>query len=108
MSAAAILLMIVGCNGGVEDCREIPAPAPFYSSIESCETDNATVAARHADDFDSIFGVCAPFDEDLVGFDAEIVWDVSVEGGLVVAVEPMSGEGVYVLARTAAPTVQRF
>ena len=107
MNTAAILLMIVGCNGGAEDCRELPAPAPFYSSIESCEDDNAFTAARHADEFDRIFGVCASVDEALVGFDTEIVWDVTLEEGLTVAVEPMSGEEVYVLARTDEPTVHR-
>lgn len=107
MSAAAILLMIVGCNGGAEDCRELPAPAPFYSSIKACEHDNALAAARHSGDFDHIFGACASFDEDIIGFDVEIVWDVSMEEGLTVAVEPMSGEHVYVLARTAEPFVQK-
>lgn len=108
MSAAAILLMIVGCNGGAEDCRELPAPAPFYSSTESCEADNAKAVERHSDDFDYVFGACALFDEDLLGSDAEIVWDVSMEGGLVVAVEPLAGEGVFVLARTVAPMVERY
>lgn len=107
MSAAAILLMIVGCNGGAEDCRELPAPAPFYSSIESCEADNALAATHHSANFDRIFAACAAVDADLVGHDVEIVWDVSMDEGLTVAVEPMSGEEVYVLARTAEPTVQR-
>lgn len=107
MGAAAILLMIVGCNGGVEDCRELPAPAPFYASIEECAADNALTVAQHGTDFDHIFSACAAFDADMVGTDAEIVWDVTFEDGLVVAVEPMPGEEVYVLARIAAPAVQR-
>lgn len=107
MNAAAVLLMIVGCNGGVEECRELPTPAPFYASVESCEADNAFATAQHSDHFDLIFSACAPFDEDLIGIDAEIVWDVSIEDGLTVAVEPITGEDVYVLARTAEPSVQQ-
>ena len=102
MGAAAILLMIVGCNGGVEACHELPAPAPFYASIEECAADNALTVAQHGTDFDLIFSACAAFDADMVGTDSEIVWDVTNEDGLVVAVEPMPGEDVYVLARIAA------
>ncbi|MGY6707990.1 MAG: hypothetical protein ACXIVF_06650 [Rhizobiaceae bacterium] len=107
MNAAAVLLMIVGCNGGLEECRELPAPAPFYASIEDCEADDAFAKARHSDSFDHIFSACAPFDDGLIGGDAEIVWDVTPEDGLIVAVEPMSGEDVYVLARSAEPSVQQ-
>ena len=107
MGAAAILLMIVGCNGGVEDCRELPAPAPFYASIEECEADNTLAATRFRAELDHIYGACAAFDADMIGTDAEIVWDVTREDGLVVAVEPTAGEEVYVLARIAAPAVQR-
>ncbi|NMG38195.1 hypothetical protein GRZ55_02940 [Chelativorans sp. ZYF759] len=107
MSAAAILLMIVGCNGGVEECHEIPAPAPYYASIGDCEADGKQAAARHAGQFDEVFRVCAAFDPDLVGEDADIVWDVTAEDGLVVAMEPIHGEDVYVLARTIAPAVQQ-
>ena len=107
MGAAAILLMIVGCNGGVEDCREIPAPAPFYASVEDCAADGALAIAQYRADFDQIYNACAAFDGELMGADAEIVWDVTSEDGLVVAVEPMAGEDVYVLARIAAPAVRR-
>lgn len=107
MSAAAILLMIVGCNGSLEDCRELPAPEPFYSSIETCEADNVLAAVHHSGDFDQVFGACAVFDEGLVGSDAEIVWDVSRDEGLTVAVEPITGEAVYVLARNPEPSLQK-
>ena len=106
MGAAAILLMIVGCNGGVEDCRELPAPAPFDDSIEDCEADSKLAISQHTNEFDHVYGACAAFDADMVGMDAEIVWDVSFDQGLVVALEPIPGEEVYVLARVAAPAVQ--
>lgn len=97
MGTAAIILMVVGCSGGLEDCREIAVPAPHYVSGRQCEQDMHDVIDGNAARFDHVFGACSYLDPDLLQFDVEIVWDVSVLKGLEVALEPVI-DGEIVLA----------
>lgn len=97
MGTAAIILMVVGCSGGLEDCREIAVPAPHYVSGRQCEQDMHDVIDGNAARFDHVFGACSYLDPDLLQFDVEIVWDVSVLKGLEVALEPVV-DGEIVLA----------
>ena len=37
MEHIAAILLLVGCTDDMLVCRELPAPAPVYESIEECE-----------------------------------------------------------------------
>jgi hypothetical protein len=103
LGTAAILLMVVGCTGGLDDCREISVPASHYASTQDCEHDMNLVVEGASSRFDHIYGACAHFDEELLQTDVEIVWDVTALNGLEVSLEPVIGDDM-VVARHADPS----
>jgi len=105
LGTAAILLMVVGCSGGLEDCREISVPAPHYISSRQCEQDMVDVINGKSDMFDHVFGACSYFDPDLLQFDVEIVWDVSILKGLEVALEPVIDEEIVLAGQDDPSTL---
>lgn len=105
MGTAAILLMVVGCSGGLEDCREIAVPAPHYISSRQCEQDMHDVIDGNAARFDHVFGACTYFDPDLLQSDIEIVWDVSILKGLEVDLEPVIDEEIVLAGQDGSSTL---
>ncbi|MCO5064777.1 MAG: hypothetical protein M9924_10190 [Rhizobiaceae bacterium] len=87
MEHIAALLLIVGCSGNLDQCKEIPAPGPvIYETMEECaadlpqaRTDTQTLAAR-------VFSQCVYVDPAMEEEDAELVWDITPDGHLKAAV----------------------
>ncbi len=98
MGLTATLLLVVGCTGGLADCRELPGNTPFFETVLECEAERAATISRHSTPQESIFGACVEFDTGLIGADAEIVWQLSEDGQLLVAVLPVEDEGPLLAA----------
>lgn len=88
MEHIAALLLIIGCSQDLADCRELPAPMPVvFETAEECDAVLPSVAGRIASGDARLFARCVEVDPALEEMDAELVWDVTDEKGLVASVE---------------------
>ncbi|RIK87866.1 MAG: hypothetical protein DCC69_03475 [Hyphomicrobiales bacterium] len=96
MEHIAAFLLIVGCSPDLAQCRELPAPLPVYETIEDCQAGIGAASAAHEGAAPRVFSRCFEVDPLLTETDAEIVWDVTAEGGLTATVEPYEPPDVLV------------
>jgi hypothetical protein len=110
MEHVAALLMLVGCSTDLGECRELPAPTAMFETMDECDSrlNDALVGAAGA--YPRVFANCIELDPALEEVDAEIVWDVTNNGGLVASVELIGNPGILVASsndRTGGETVSR-
>ena len=86
MEHIAALLLIVGCSGDLNECRELPAPVPLYETAEDCSTSLSQSQKLFAGASDKVFATCVMVDPAMEEEDAELVWDIQ-DGKLVASVE---------------------
>lgn len=95
MEHIAALMLIIGCSPDLAQCRELPAAVPVVFETEE-ECDQALPQAlRTVDTQDArLFARCIEVDPAMEEMDAELVWDVTAEEGLVAFVDtsPPAGE----------------
>lgn len=96
MEHIAAFLLIVGCSPDLADCRELPAPLPVYETIEDCEAEIDAARVAHEGEAAHVLSRCFEVDPLLTETDAEVVWDVTAEGGLTASVEPYVSPEVLV------------
>lgn len=96
MEHVAALLMLVGCSTDLGACRELPAPAAVFETMEDCDARLIDALAGAAGTYPRIFADCIAVDPALEEVDAEIVWDVTSAEGLVASVEPIHDPEVLV------------
>lgn len=110
MEHVAALLMLVGCSTDLTECRELPAPAAVFETMEECDERLIDALAGAAGAYPRVFANCAAVDPALEEMDAEIVWDVTAAEGLVASVEPIGDPGILVASgpdRIGGETVSR-
>lgn len=90
MEHVAALLLLVGCGDSVADCRELPAPVPYFETVEDCRATLQPSISRYVTRVPQVFGQCVEVDPALEEQDAELVWDVTADGTLVAALEPVN------------------
>lgn len=95
MEHIAAFLLIVGCSNGVADCRELPAPAPVFETVEDCEALRYPAASAYAPRYGRVLSRCVEVDPAMEYEDATIVWDVTGADGLRASIE---ASGVEVAA----------
>lgn len=86
MEHIAAVLLIVGCSGNLEACRELPAPVPLYETAEDCESALGHSARLFAGADDKVFATCVAVDPAMEEEDAELVWDIQ-DDRLVASIE---------------------
>jgi hypothetical protein len=72
MEHIAAFMLLIACSNDLETCKEYPAPAVAYETVEQCRVD-LTPALRT---------MSASKTEDV-----EIVWDVTRKGGIEVSID---------------------
>jgi hypothetical protein len=87
MEHIAALLLIVGCSGDLAQCRELPAPATVFETMEECQAEYAPALRELSGEAPRIFGTCIALDPALEEDYAEVVWSVSAGGTLEASVE---------------------
>lgn len=87
MEHIAAFMILIGCSGDLQVCKEYPAPAVAFETVEQCETDLSPAIHTISASAEKSFGKCVEIDPALIYEDAEIVWDVTQDGGLEVALE---------------------
>jgi hypothetical protein len=83
MEHIAALLLVVGCSGDLRDCTELPAPVPIYETVEECGAERSPVLTSMRGMRDKVFATCVYVDPAMAEEDAELVWDVTEDAGLV-------------------------
>lgn len=96
MEHIAAFILAIGCSPDLAECRELPAPIPVYETIEDCNADLPQVRRGVDGAYPRVFVSCFEVDPLLAEVDAEIVWDVTPDGILTAAVEPIEPDEVLV------------
>jgi len=87
MEHIAAFMLLIGCSGDLQACKEYPAPAVAYETVEQCKAElTPAIRSLSASQMKS-FGKCVEIDPALIYEDAEIVWDVTQEGEIEVSLE---------------------
>lgn len=99
MEHIAALLLMVGCSDSLAECRELPTPAPvIYETLEECEADKPMMLREMNGNAPRIIAACVETDPALEYEDATLEWDVTRDGRLVAAIEPVTGYAVALQA----------
>ncbi|MCQ8780959.1 hypothetical protein [Mangrovibrevibacter kandeliae] len=85
MEHVAAFMLLVGCNGDLSVCQEIPVSVPAYESVAECTQDlNMQIRISGASD-NKVFGTCKAVDEDMFQRASTIDWAISKSGQLLVS-----------------------
>lgn len=105
MEHIAALLLIVGCSGNLDACKEIPAPGPvLYETMEECAADLPQARDDTRSVAPRVLSQCVYVDPAMEEEDAELVWDVTPDGRLKAAVV---ANGATVAAVSPDPASRR-
>lgn len=87
MEHIAAILLLIGCSDDMLVCRELPAPAPAYETVEECEQQIEASMISFTDRFPQVLGQCVQVDPALEGTDAELVWSIAADGTFLASIE---------------------
>lgn len=87
MEHIAAFMLLIACSDDFQACTEEPAPAVAYETLEQCELELSPAIRMSAARHDKLMGQCVEIDPALFYEDAEIVWDVTKDGEIEVAIE---------------------
>lgn len=87
MEHIAAFMLLIGCSEDLQACKEYPAPAIGYETVEQCQVELTPAIRTIPADEAKSFGKCVEIDPALFYEDAEIVWDVTQQGGIEVTLE---------------------
>ena len=86
MEQIVAFMLLVGCAGDGETCKEIPVPTPSYASVADCETD-LPLQLRLSGTYDNkVAGACTAVPVELLEQDASIEWSLDKGGQLNVQI----------------------
>ena len=88
------LLLIIGCSDDLSECRELPAPVSVFETTEDCDQQLPDFLGAYTGDFEQLYAQCLPVDPAMEEEDAELVWEVHLDGTLIAAVEAASPQRI--------------
>jgi len=106
MEHIAALLLIVGCSGSLQDCKELPAPTTIFETYEECQAELPIELASYAGSRDKVLGKCVYVDPAMEEEDAELVWDINPDGTLFAEIEAVPPD-VASVDRSTTASVRR-
>ena len=87
MEHIAAFMILIACSDDLQACNEIPAPAIAYETVQECQAELTPAMRSLSASQAKSYGECVEIDPALFYEDAEIVWDVTRDGGLEVTLE---------------------
>ncbi len=84
MEHIAAFMLLVGCNVGGQECREIPVPVPAYEDVAECTMELRTQLRLNEQAADRVYGVCKDVDEEVFEQSATLDWSITKDGRLEV------------------------
>ena len=104
MEHIAAFMLLIACSDDLQACREYPAPAVAYETVEQCRADLTPALHAMSASQTKSFGKCVEIDPALFYEDVEIVWDVTREDGLEVSLDVINPHmAVQSIARADTP-----
>jgi hypothetical protein len=103
MEHIAALLLIVGCNNGLDQCRELPAPVAVFETVSECAAQRPKAIASLAHVEPRLFSRCLVVDPALEDDYDQITWNVRADGTFEAAIS-VTGT---VVASNGYPSRQR-
>lgn len=108
MEHIAAFMLLIACSDDLETCKEYPAPAVAYETVEQCRAELTPALHTMSASQPNAFGKCVEIDPALFYEDVEIVWDVTREDGIEVALELINPEmTVQSVARAEVPEASK-
>ena len=80
MEHIAALLLIVGCSGDLNQCRELPAPTPIFELMEECDGEIGHTRRGLEGAEPRVFAKCVFVDPAMPEEDAQLNWNVTKAG----------------------------
>lgn len=87
MEHIAAFMLLIACSDDLQACREYPAPAIAYETVEQCRAELTPALRTMPASQTKSFGKCVEIDPALFYEDVEIVWDVTRKGGIEVSID---------------------
>ncbi|WP_417435959.1 hypothetical protein [Hoeflea sp.] len=87
MEHIAAFMLLIACSDDLQACKEYPAPAIAYETVEQCQAELTPAIRTIPAPQRKSFGKCVEIDPALLYEDAEIVWDITPEGQFEVSLE---------------------
>lgn len=87
MEHIAAFMLLIACSEDLQACREYPAPAVAYETVEQCRAEMTPALRELTGSTSRSFGKCVDIDPALFYEDVEIAWDVTQEGLLEVSLD---------------------
>lgn len=87
MEHIAAFMLLIACSDDLQACKEYPAPAIGYETVEDCHSELMPAIRTMGAAQPKTYGKCVEIDPALLYEDAEIVWDVTQQGGIEVTLE---------------------
>ena len=87
MEHIAAFMLLIACSDDLQACKEYPAPEIAYETVEQCQAELTPAIRTMGSSQPKSFGKCVEIDPALIYEDAEIVWDVTQQGGIEVTLE---------------------
>lgn len=87
MEHIAAFMLLLACSDDLQTCTEQPAPAIAYETVQDCELELSPAILAVGVPNKKTFGKCVEVDPALFYEDAELVWDVTADGEVEVAIE---------------------
>ena len=107
MEHIAAFMLLIACSEDLQVCKEYPAPEVAYETVEQCRAELAPAMRTIPASEEKPFGECVEVDPALFYEDAEIVWDVTQDGGLEVALELINPHmAIQSVARAGTPETE--
>jgi len=104
MEHIAAFMLLIACSDNLQTCKEIPAPAVAYETVDQCEAELTPAVRTMSASQKKSFGKCVEIDPALFYEDAEIVWDVTQDGEIEVSLELINPEmSIQSIARADVP-----
>src|SRR5262249_8341515 len=86
MEHIAAVLLIIGCSDDHIYCHELPAPTSIYEAKEDCDRELPYSLGAFTGQVEQIYAQCVPVDPALEEEDAELFWEVHLDGTLIASV----------------------
>lgn len=102
MEHIAALLLIVGCSDDLQQCQELPAPAPVFQTVQECNEMMESTMLDFTGEYPQILARCVSTDPSKEYTDARLEWDISPAGNLTASIETSSD---YMIASTGSEKV---
>ena len=87
MEHIAAFMLLIACSDDLQACKEYPAPAIGYETVEDCHSELMPAIRTMGAAQPKTYGKCVEIYPALLYEDAEIVWDVTQQGGIEVTLE---------------------